>query len=201
MKSEVEMVYDIKKAAELLGISVEDVEENIRRGTITAEWKDGRWEIPDWSIRVFVRTREALRKLNRRAAFEREESEYDLLMKIVAKLEELTDLQTLQSKWIEQLDTLRFRIREFEEELRQIREELELQRSQPEEWLKRLEEHHRETINFIAQETAQLLDRIASMEEELKKIQWRGIPAPVSSPSKNPKESFWDRLVKMLTWD
>ncbi|SFM45083.1 hypothetical protein [Thermodesulforhabdus norvegica] len=202
------MVYDIQKAAEILGTTVEEIEENIRQGTISAEWKEGRWEIPEWSIRVFVRTREALRKLNRRSALDRNESEYDLLTKILAKLEDLADFQDLQLKWIEQLDTLRFRIRELEEELSykefenaQLRKELELQSGKPEEGLKRLEDRYRELFAFLSQEISQLHDRMAKMEEELQKIQRRDVQVPVPSVSKNSKEGFWDRLIRMLTWD
>lgn len=200
------MVYSVRSASELLGLKEDEIERHIRDGTLIAEWQNGQWEIPDWSLRVFLRTKEAIRKFDKKAIINADRDEYGLLTQILERLDGILETRELHFKWLEQLDTFRFRITELENrllekegEVERLREALKFRVQEHENELKHIKEEHRLTLLVMDQEISALKQRIKELEEKSQYQKEHSFLTQASQGAR--KDGLWDRLVKMLTWD
>ncbi|MCX7823150.1 MAG: hypothetical protein N2260_06900 [Syntrophobacterales bacterium] len=199
-------MYSVKKVSEILAISEKEVFEAIRSGMLPASLENNEWLIPEWGLRVFLRTQKVLERLENRGGGE-DSSERDILKAILSRVELILE-QSQQEKIILELirqnEELKGKVFELEERLKSRELEIERLRS---EFLGEMVEREEKLKQIFHEERRKLEIQIMDLERKLHLRKSRDeffedyAPSNSSSPRTVEDTSFWRRLVKMLTWD
>ncbi len=211
------MEYTIREAAELLNLSEREIEDNIRKGMLIAKLDDGEWIIPEWSIRVFRRTKDTLERIEVSEG-SYNQNDREVFETILKEIRNLSDINTLLDSFVELHLLLQKRVFELEKDLKDaINKISELQLT-----VVQSREDHKQEILLLKEQIEKLkmqvndvlmekVDSISNRVDDIEgRIEGNNTDSPVSSvPLKIEtshsvnvhKEGFWSRFLRMLTWD
>jgi len=191
------MEYDIREAARILDLSEKEIREYIDRGMLTARREDGEWLIPDWAIRVFRRTLETLEKVGKL----NKPSQEEMYWAIVDRLDHIVEDMAAVRQELEQRATIFDRLASIERVMQEKEMEVEKLKS---ELRYRIEIFEKE-IGFLRLENKRLSDEVVRLRKRLEELRGDESRAttqvPAVSENVRERQGFWDRFLRMLTWD
>ncbi|MBW1975766.1 MAG: helix-turn-helix domain-containing protein [Deltaproteobacteria bacterium] len=191
------MEYDIREAARILDLSEKEIREYIDRGMLTARREDGEWLIPDWAIRVFRRTLETLEKVGKL----NKPSQEEMYWAIVDRLDHIVENMAAVRQELEQRAAIFDRLASIERVMQEKEMEVEKLKS---ELRYRIEIFEKE-IGFLRLENKRLSDEVVRLRKRLEELRGDESRAttqvPAVSENVRERQGFWDRFLRMLTWD
>ncbi len=195
------MSYSVEEAVKLLGISEKDLYRAIEEGLLPATFKDGKWFIPPWGIRVFIRTRRIIEKAEGGNLFSSEKLYREILGRLEVILENTESFKAFEvilaknGELLERIERLEKLLSEKDLEIERLKVfyEKELVKKELE-----ITKTFEEKIDEFKKKIAELEFIISELEKEREiLISGKGFVDKYKGEGK----SFWERLGKMLTWE
>ncbi len=204
------MEYTVREAAELLNLSEKEIEDSIRSGMLIAELDEGEWIIPEWSIRVFQRTRDTLKKIETREdGFSQEGG--NAFETILEEIRNLSDINALFDSFVKLHIVLQKRVFELEDRISELKLAVIENKENHKREILSLKEQIAELNMRISDVLMKKIDSISARIDEVEGKITAGsfdssvstVPLKVESShsAEVQREGFWSRFLRMLTWD